>query len=612
MKRLMKIAFFILVLSLLSGCSNHTPISLRYSGNVQVTLGMGNRNLLAEGKKIPVEVAVSGDYANEAYTVALTVPTNMEDYYCYQKPIQHRGKDTVVFFVPAASQSSQMVAEILNEQDQVIYSRTCSYQFASTEGKDGEIVVGMSGISAENTIWNFASSYDKGYYQIRSVKIQPENLLAVSEAYDSYSMLVLHKDAIAKLTDSQKSAIIDWTGSGRSLLIIGEVSDAREMGFSMKNKRESVKLSQGGLVNGYEWKSGTVWTMSPHLFEWEMDEGEQLNLLEILLNTGISREARYTENRHLLETALIHELEWQGSIGIEADQSIYLVIFGIYLLLGLPGIYLLLRKQDKMHLFRICICGTACFVSLIIWAAGSNTRFSRPFLHSISISSYDQGIETQNIYVSVQAPYNQGYQVMLSSDYDISALQKTENWVGTVSNSYERQTVALKKDNDKICLSFGNMTAFTPQYFELNKENPSELSIEGNIVNGYYGPEGEMTNCMGTDLYQTAILAGEWVVLLDSWADKETIRLQDVIKQQRARVLSTEQFLEGGYRSWEKWGAEYGEIYERILTWESYRSQSHAVVMARRESGIDIQYEQNYQQKEVSLMVTGVELESGH
>lgn len=607
MKRLKGICLLILIIALLSGCGYHSQTSYSYSGNVTVTLGMGNRNLLVEGKKVPVEVVVSGDYADERHKVALNVPTNKEDYFCYQKAIGKSREDTVVFLVPVAAKSSQMVVEILNENDQVIYSRTCSYQFAPTEGKDGEIVIGMIGVEQENNIWNFSSAYGEKYYLFRTVKIQPEHLPALWEAYDSYSMIVINTEMAEEIAEAQMNAISEWAARGGTLLLIGNGQNAKDLGFSLKNRVKTAKLDTGGYINGYECRAGIVWIMGKHIFKQERPDGEQLSLLDVLLNGRIDREAQFAENRKLFAEALINGLEWQGSTGITADRGVYPGIFCVYLVIIIPGIYLVLRRRDRMHLFRISICVTACMVSLIIWVAGSKTRFSRPFLHSIGISSFDHGTERQDIYISIQAPYNQSYQAGLTADYEMNALQKEDHWNGEAYSSYDRQTVSMEANDEIISLKFGNMTAFTPQYFELDRELPSELGISGQAGVEYYGPDGELTNDMQTDLYQAAILIGNRVILLDTWSAGETIDLQYEIQHRQARVMSVEQFLAGAYQSWEMWGTEYGELYEVLLEREAYRFPARGCVMARREAELEIQYGQEYQQKEASFIIAGIE-----
>ena len=125
------VLFFTIVLCLITagGCKNASKRAYRaYSGTVSVSLGLGREGILVEEHPFPVTVHVDGDYAKEGKTCVLTVPTNASDYYAYRKPLSEESEQTISFIVPAAKYSSQITIELLDSDERVIYSRTCTYQ----------------------------------------------------------------------------------------------------------------------------------------------------------------------------------------------------------------------------------------------------------------------------------------------------------------------------------------------------------------------------------------------------------------------------------------------------------------------------------------------------
>ncbi|MBR3644121.1 MAG: hypothetical protein IKN57_11490, partial [Parasporobacterium sp.] len=143
-KRIILTAVLMLMIVFMCSCAGEKKYTTYIpNGQVTVTLGFGTHMPLAPGRTIPIKVTATNDYCLGANTVTLTVPTGKGDYYCYRKkfssdgaledPSERSQKDRqkqVLFTVPAAAGSTQMLVEIENGDKNVIYSRNCSYQFS--------------------------------------------------------------------------------------------------------------------------------------------------------------------------------------------------------------------------------------------------------------------------------------------------------------------------------------------------------------------------------------------------------------------------------------------------------------------------------------------------
>ena len=95
-----------------------------------------------------------------------------------------------------------------------MHSLRCSYRFSDLDGKDGEIVIGLIGTEANAGRWNYPYVYGDYHLLVRSVEIEPENLLSIPQAYEQYNLLVMTASAVEQLSDAQKESAAGYTREG--------------------------------------------------------------------------------------------------------------------------------------------------------------------------------------------------------------------------------------------------------------------------------------------------------------------------------------------------------------------------------------------------------------
>lgn len=588
----------------LSGCNMVEQMSYAYSGSVNVTVGMGTRSSFSAGKKASVCVEITGEYASGENTVTLTVPTNENDYYCYRRQIGKEGSDRAVFVVPVSRDSSQMVVEILDAKERVIYSRTCYYQFASMEDMDGELVIGMVGSLEDAQLWNLTHSDGSLRYQVRTAFIKPENLLEVPEAYQVYALLVIDGEAESRMTPAQKAGIVRWQEEGGSVLVLGTVEEARDLGFSMDELAAKYQPLDNVYVLRYKSGRGTVCLMDRDVFTGNYTENDQITLLDNLLGGNLEQELQTGKNDSSVGSVMKEELDAQETVAVAADRRIYYGIFVIYLLIVLPGVYLLLRRKDKMRFFRIFVCTAACLVSAIIWAAGSRTRFSEPFLHSIVVESYNGDRLFQSVFFSIQAPYNQSYEISLNPEYRLEPLETGDKWAMSARNNYDRHTAEITESREELSVKLDNLIAFSPRYFKLLKQEYTDRGVSA----AWKDTDAEaavLTNGMGTDLRNVLIQDGETLYLVREWKNGEDIDLSEAGQQGDCQKITREQFLNGAWRGLGGWETGHEEIYSELLTRSFGESEEPIYVIAQTDGETGIQKETSYRQNcETIVQVT--------
>ncbi|MBQ8639084.1 MAG: hypothetical protein IJ468_07940 [Lachnospiraceae bacterium] len=590
----------------LTGCTTGRIMSYSYSGSVIVTVGMGTRAPYTPGKLVPVSIQVSGDYADSGHQVTVTVPTSERDFYCYQKQLTDEPSQKIEMAVPVSPDSRQMVVEVVNARGNVVYSRTCSYQFADLDTKAGEILVGLVGVTSETDIWNFPYSYNDTHFQVRAVSIEPRNLLGIQEAYDSYSLLVLSVNAVNSMTREQKEGISSWVEQGGCVLLLGSRSTAQELGLDTGNRIESVSFAEDAHVNGYAVERGFLWLMIPRVFEMQFTESEQITLLEILLNERLLQSVNQVQNTRKLESVVTDALDSQENVTEVADLGIYFTIFAVYLLVVLPGVWLFLRRKDRLSLFRMFVCTAAVAVCALIWFVGSKTRFSEPFLHSITIRDYSGTTVRRTTFFSVQAPSNYGYEISLLPGYEIKPLQREESWSEDYYDQYSRHTAEILHSPDEIRLRMDNLIAFASRYFMMTNEEPCEEKLTGQVVWGTETVTGMFTNQLSCDLSQVLIQAGNSVFLLDEWKAGESFDLEEACDAETCQKVSLELFLEGSYRHPSGWDMTYSRLYEIMTRQKAGFGKDGIFVMGLAPQDGSIQMKTAYEQDAVSFIMAQV------
>lgn len=591
-----KAAALLLFMLFLSGCSTAQQFSYAYEGSVDVTVGLGTRSSFSAGKKTSVCVEVEGEYASLGNSITLTVPTNEGDFYCYRKQIEQEGRERVVFVVPVAQGSSQMVVEVLNEKDRVIYSRTCYYQFADLENMDGELVIGAVGDFAQDELWNFTGNDGSSRYQVRSSVIHPENLLELPESYQAYNLLILDADASDSMTKEQREGLKMWQERGGNLLILGTQKQAESVGFPAEEIIAKYEPLEKVSVMRYKSGRGTICMMKREVFLSVSEEEEKIVLLDMLLEGGIEKELRVLKRQNSLSEAVVEALDAQKTSLAAADKRIFYGIFIVYLGIVFPGAVLFLRKRDKMRFFRLFMCAAACLVCCIIWIAGYNTRFTEPFLHTVSLEQYVSGKKMKRVFLSVQAPYNQRFFVSLKPEYMLEPLDTGNVWQENVRNNYGRHTAELTAADEENLLYLDNLIAFSPRYFTLSTIEETDCGITGEGNWDEDGADAVLVNRMQGTLYNAAILAGNKVYLLEKWEDGEELVLSEAVQDGRCQKITLEQFLSGNYRHFASDDMSCEALCGELLQQCANDAKKRGCVIAVMEGEADIQEKTSYTQ----------------
>ena len=506
------------VLFLLGACSREKAYqTYSSSGTVSVVLNLGTQAPVVPGRKISVLVRADGDYAAPGNTVVLTVPTGSGGYYSYRKPLAETGggKAEAVFAVPVSFGSSQLAAEIRNERDDTIYSRTSTYQFSDSASFAREIFAVSLGTVLDPSVWNASYTQGNELVRIRTASADPSRLSDQADLFEGFDLLVLGQEADT-LSEGQKNGILAWQEKGGCVLFASGAESALRFGESLASETATYRFSGTLTVTGYRSERGSFWVMERAQFLALQNPDAVISLLEVVCRDAIRR----TETEK--EILKLQNQYVDARDGAEvADTRLFYGILLLYVLVLLPGGYLLLRRFDRMQYFRQLAVITAAAVCAVIWLAGRKTRFSEPFLNRTAVFCFgDEGVEEYSL-VSIQAPYSRPFSVTFQPEYQVSAEQHSETWQKGSYSSYDSASASVTRDADGTHVSMEKVMAFSPRYFALTGKKAGStpaLSVserdEGRIL---------FVNHTGMDLEDVLPLYGDEAHYAAEWKAGEVL-----------------------------------------------------------------------------------------
>lgn len=602
-------ALFFLVLSVFclisfAGCrsSGNRSGYRAYSGTVSVSVGLGKEGILVEESPFPVTVHIDGDYASEGSFCVLTVPTNASDYYAYRLPLSEEQSQTLQFIVPTAKYSSQLTIELLDRDENVIYSRTCTYQ--AYDEWQSMILAGQMGTQTDTVAWPESivrSDFDT-LVSVRQVTLAEDNLYSQKEGYQMLDFLSVDVSYFEKLTSDVQKAILDWIRSGGTLIFQGSGgwSMLERMGVTGFGSSKNFSVGGSGKLLYRNFGKGTVWFLGNTLSQTvaRLTDSRKAQLLTALsAGSSGSYSDDYTSMSVYNETTLVYRIRQQKSSAQPPDVGLYVAILVLYLAIGIPGIYVLVRERKKIRWFRPLVCVLAIGFSVLIFIVGSGTRYSRPFLQSLTVLSDENCTEnevTQTVYTGIQAPFNSGYNISFYPQYSIMPLMEYDYWGSNTQNGTvnAKRIATISFDKSQTILKVENLTAFSARYFQLQQTVTGIGKITGSIEKNSdsSGLVGTLTNNTAYELVSAVVNVDDELALIEHWKPGETIELETEQKNGRVHMMTVEQFSDGAYQNRGQWIGQLSSFYEYFL----YTKKDQTTVMAQIDYTPTIQKNTDY------------------
>lgn len=566
----------LVVVFTLTGCTSSSRRTYRaYSGSVNVSLGLGREGILVEELPFPVTVNIEGDYAEEGSWCVLIMPTNASDSYAYRMPLSEERSQKLSFLVPAAKYSSQLTIELLDSEERVIYSRTRTYQ--AYDEWQSMILAGQMGTQTDTVSWpdEFTRSDLGNTVTVRSVTLTEDNLYTQKEGYEMLDFLTVDVSYFENLDSDVQNALLEWVKEGGTIGFQGTGSWPMLQRMGITELGPSRNYSAGGSIKLLyrTYGDGKIWSLGGTLSQTvaRLTDNRKSELLKAL-SAGAS--GNYSEDYSSLgvyeKTSLIYRIKQHKSSAETPDVWLYVAFLCIYLGIGIPSMYAFVRKKKRIRCFRPLVCVLAVGFSILIFIAGTETRYSRPFLRSVTVLTDERCSENklmETVYAGIQAPFNSNYEVSISPQYTTTAMQDEFYWGSNTQNGAvnAKRVASISFADDQTLLSMENLTAFSARYFAFQKSTQGFGTVTGTVEQNSAGLTGTLVNNTEYELTSAVVNVGDELALIEHWQSGETIDLEEEQKNGRVHMMTRDQFSDGAYLNRGQWIGNLSDYYEYFL-----------------------------------------------
>lgn len=219
-----------------------------------------------------------------------------------------------------------------------------------------------------------------------------------------------------------------------------------------------------------------------------------------------------------------------GDVDKLPNLPLYVIVILGYIILVGPGLYLILKKQERRRLYRFAVAALALGFTGLIYLMGVGTRFKAAFFTYATI--YDTSDKTidEYTYINMRTPYNKPYSISLDPSYDLLPITRSYYYDMTPVPKFtgdEDYKVRVRYDEDETKVSLQNVVAFTPKYFSLKKKtvNEEHMGMTGDVTLFDGKITGTITNHYPFPVEKAGVLAYGQMVVIDELQPGETVVL---------------------------------------------------------------------------------------
>lgn len=237
----------------------------------------------------------------------------------------------------------------------------------------------------------------------------------------------------------------------------------------------------------------------------------------------------------------------------------YIFLLFVYVLVAGPGIYFLLKKTGKSSWSFVLTPVTAVLFLLLIYAAGSDTRITKPYVKYVEKIESDGEKTSAGLTVTLAAPTGRDwgirlagkptvrlYQSSVSSFYDINNFYQIEYYYNYIDsrNSHAIVGGAVQEEEETV-LTFSKVLPFTEIEAEVEYQVAVPELVKEEIQLSELGVDGSLTN-VSDNVFEEAYLYCEGVLVsVGAIKPEETVKLREreqtvLLNQQAANELYTQ------------------------------------------------------------------------
>ncbi len=547
-----------------------TPITM------EVVCGYGGH--ARGGRYVPVEVSLEngGSLDFSGKLRFLTMESDYDIYqYEYPADVPAGQRTDRLVYIPVGNRADQLFVSLTDEEEHRILRRRVQLQFSL---EVPELFVGILSDTPE-----LLSGWDGvgvDYSMLRTVTVPFETAAFPTDemGLDMIDVLLISNYRIRDLSAEQSQTLVEWVRSGGTMILgtgaraddtLGRfapelleesydppVTREVDMGdeyaqdrptdatlyipclnFSLSGGDILISDEEQALVAAAPYGRGTIAVAAFDFTDVNDFIRRNPSYLDRMLTgilgdekIGSLSQAVYSGNSDPYWS--VRDMINTGNVRRLPNLALYTLEIGIYILLAGVIVYIFLRQRDLTDYYRRSVAVLSLLFTGIIYFMGSRTRFTDTFYTYAQFveTTYDSVSETS--YMNVRAPYNRPYRATLSPEYAVKPVTRSfyseENAPGfTGSEDYR---VGISFEDDRTVLSFRDIPAFEPRYFQLTKsaDNADGIGFEGEIEVDGGRLTGTVTNCFREPVENCVLLFNHSLLCLGDLEPGETAAVDDL------------------------------------------------------------------------------------
>lgn len=219
-----------------------------------------------------------------------------------------------------------------------------------------------------------------------------------------------------------------------------------------------------------------------------------------------------------------------GNVDKLPDLPLYVLVILGYILLAGPGLYLLLKKQERRRFYRFGVITLSCLFTTAIYFMGMGTRFKDMFFTYATILDTTENFINEYTYINVRTPYNKPYAISLDPSYDLLPITRSNSYDMTPVPKFtgsEDYKVRVDREEKETRVSVQNVPAFTPKYYSLKKKTPNadHKGLIGDITLFENHVTGTVTNQYPFPVEKVGVMMYGKMVVIEELKPGETVKL---------------------------------------------------------------------------------------
>lgn len=567
---------------------------------VAMEASYGYDNMAKGGRYLPVYVTLTSKQ-KETFVGSVMIRSMESDYdiYEYEYPVNLPGEETIQINlnIPLGLQSDQLYVQLYDEKKELILKKRLKMNIRQDTP---ELLIGTLSDSQDKLEYLNDVGIHYSTLQTRTCAMVAGSIPEQAAGLDQLDVLLITNYDIRRLSTAQIDTIKEWVSRGGILLLGtgngGEeavdtfLEDELEKEISEPEER-IVDMGEEFAIYGPE----DVRLLLPTT-EVDVKEGDQVfTSFGLPVLTSVNREkgmiavaaydfcdiAEFCQEHPYVDklfTSLLGEeriqelaeylydggygLYWavqsminSGSIDKLPKISLYVIVIFSYILLVGPGLYFFLKQRELRNHYGRFVVLLSLFSSMLIYLMSGKTRFEDTFFSYASVLDYSETTIVESTYMNMRTPYNRPYSVKLDPAYDIRPLTRQTGYDNTRFTQFtgdEKENVSIYYGQDGTRLTIEDVAAFSPNYFRMERreDNVSGLGITGKITCYDGSLKGTITNNLGIDLEQAAVICSNSMVLIDSLKAGETVTIDElpVLYYPFVSSFAAADRVTGGYR----------------------------------------------------------------